>query len=311
MVEGRRLLFVNDSAGDRTKVPECLDDFERFDIAAAKDVLAPLLAEDRSDSPALVAVWGGDGSIRSVAALLVGTTAVLLACPGGTHNHFCRTIGLADVSDVESALESGAMRRIDVGTAGDEVFLNNLSIGWYTDLVARRERFERHVPRRVAKILSLPVQLFRTPRLRLVVDGRPERVWVFWAGNGEYSMSPGNLSARETMEGGVLDIRILRAGIRWPKLRVVLAIMNRDAESSSYVSRDVTSSATTLRSGKATIHAAIDGELVRLPDPVTIAVERRSLQVLLPPAALSIEAKPAVAQTDGPHEPAAYTAGGS
>ncbi len=277
----RRLLFVNDSAGHRTKVPECLDDFERFDIAEAKDVLAPLCT-DTSDSSALVAVWGGDGSIRSVASLLVGTSAVLLACPGGTHNHFCRTIGLANVSDVVSALESGAVKLIDVGTADDEVFLNNLSIGWYTDLVARRERYERYVPRRLAKMLSVPVQLLRTPRLRLLVDGRPERVWAFWAGNGEYSMSPENLSVRETVEGGVLDIRILRAGARWPKIRVLVAIMRREAESSEYVSRNVTSSATTLRSGKPTLHAAIDGELVRLPGLVTIAVERRSLQVLAP-----------------------------
>ena len=287
-VAAHRILFVNDSAGRRADVPHCLSEFERHDISEASDVLTPLVGKGQLASPLLVAVWGGDGSMRTVAGLLVGTAATLLACPGGTHNHFSRALGISEEADVKAALENGAEKLLDVGMAGSEVFLNNLSIGWYTDLVVRRERYQRRVPRRLAKLASLLVQLLRTRRLRISVDETPERVWLVWVGNGEYSMSSTRLTDRESMNGGVLDVRLLRAGVRWPKLHAIVAVIKGSAESSSHIERTVVPS-TTLRGTRPSVRAALDGELVELPSPVLVAVQRQSLRVLIPPPSVDDE----------------------
>lgn len=284
----RRMLFVNDSAGRRTDVPHCLSAFERHDISEASDVLAPLVGEGNLATRLLVAVWGGDGSMRTVAGLLIDTEATLLACPGGTHNHFSRALGVSDEEDVRAALENGEERLIDVGMAGSEVFLNNLSIGWYTDLVARRERYQRRVPRRLAKLASLLGQLLRTRRLRISVDETPERVWLVWVGNGEYSMSSTRLTDRESMESGVLDVRLLRAGARWPKLRAVVAVIKANAESSSHIVRRIAPSVA-LRGSRSRVRAALDGELIELPSPVLVTVRHRSLRVLIAPPTVDSE----------------------
>ena len=61
--------------------------------------------------------------------------------PRGTRNHFARDLGL-DPADPIAALDAfdGTERWIDVGRAGDRIFLNNVGIGLYAGLVLERER---------------------------------------------------------------------------------------------------------------------------------------------------------------------------
>lgn len=279
----KRILFVNESAGQHSSVPDCLAAFDRHDISEAAHVLTPLTNPDqRGLDSVIVAVWGGDGSVRSVASLLVGSSATLLPCPGGTFNHFSRSVGINDEASVALALRCGEVTAIDIGAVGTDYFLNNLSIGWYTDLVSRRERYERRVPRSVAKAASLAMQIVRTRRVRIVVDGKPERIWLFWVGNGEYSVATTRLTERSSLEDGVLDVRLLRAGSHWPKVRALLVLLLQRTETSRVVDRRITASTSaSFRSSQ--VRAALDGELVTLDSPLRITIARKSLRVLRVP----------------------------
>ena len=123
----KRLLFVNGSAGRSESVPSCLAGFKQHDITEV-DRLLPAAVANGDDENLLVAVWGGDGSIRSVAKYIVGTRAALLPAPGGTHNHFAKTCGIADADAISAAID-GTEVAVDVGMAGEELFLNNVSFG--------------------------------------------------------------------------------------------------------------------------------------------------------------------------------------
>ena len=63
----------------------------------------------------------------------------MLPCPGGTFNHFANAANLHDVDDVRRALADGEVREVDVGFARRKVFLNNANLGWYVDLLDRRQ----------------------------------------------------------------------------------------------------------------------------------------------------------------------------
>jgi diacylglycerol kinase family enzyme len=275
----KRVLFHNSSAGSGASLPDCLSEFESHEIAHLDSVLKPLLSADPSDL--LVAVWGGDGSVRSAAKALAGTNATLLVCPGGTHNHFAKAIGMYDEAAVEAALLAPDIRLVDVGAAGSEVFVNNFCIGWYTDLVARRERHQKRLPRKVAKATSVTVQLFRTRRLRICVDGNWERVWLVWVGNGEFSLDPSRLAEREATDANVLDIRLLRAGVRLPKVQAVIDLLRGNTESSPHIVRHK-SRQTRLQTRTHHIRAALDGELVFLESPTSVTVQSKALRVLVP-----------------------------
>ena len=81
--------------------------------------------------------------------------------------------------------------------------------------------------------------------------------------------------------GGVLDVRLLRAGGRWPKLRAILDVIKGDEEYSPRIFRNLTTS-TTIMAKRSTIRAALDGELMLLRTPVEVSLKPKSLRVLVP-----------------------------
>lgn len=275
----KRLLFVNGSAGRSESVPSCLAGFKQHDITEV-DRLLPAAVANGDDENLLVAVWGGDGSIRSVAKYIVGTRAALLPAPGGTHNHFAKTCGIADADAISAAID-GTEVAVDVGMAGEELFLNNVSFGWYTDLVRRRETLEKSMPRKLAKACSVAVQISRTRRLQVRFDGHTERVWMVWIGNGEHALTPMRLADRLDTADGVLDVRLLRGGMRVPKLAALFTLFGHNRQSTDILIRSLRATVT-LEFRRRPVHAAVDGELVTLPSPVTISCQSRVLIVRRP-----------------------------
>jgi diacylglycerol kinase family enzyme len=73
---------------------------------------------------------GGDGSLAPVADVALERDVPFVCVPFGTRNHFARDLGL-DRGDPIGALGAfdGVERRIDVGRANGQLFLNNVSLG--------------------------------------------------------------------------------------------------------------------------------------------------------------------------------------
>ena len=123
---------------------------ERFDLVEEARrrgiepvVLAPgddllQLAEQAVDGGAdVIGMAGGDGS-RALVATVAAKRGVGFVCvPAGTRNHLAMDLGL-DRSDVVVALDAfgeAVERRIDLGTVGGRVFVNNATVGLYAKIV--------------------------------------------------------------------------------------------------------------------------------------------------------------------------------
>jgi len=86
---------------------------------------------------------GGDGTVGSVAAPLVGTSTPLGVLSVGTLNHFARDVGVGrDVPAAARALAGGHTRLVDTAEVNGRLFLNNSSIDSYAHIVEFRERHE-------------------------------------------------------------------------------------------------------------------------------------------------------------------------
>ena len=85
----------------------------------------------------LVGAARGDGSLGPVVAVAVESDVPFVCVPAGTRNHFAADLGL-DRADPLAALDAfaGPERRVDVGVISDRLFVNNVSLGAYAELVA-------------------------------------------------------------------------------------------------------------------------------------------------------------------------------
>ena len=243
---------------------------ELADAAREKEILPRVLREGE-DAAALardaeagaIGMAGGDGSLAPIAQVAIDRDLPFICIPFGTRNHFARDLGL-DRGDPIAALEAfgGEERRIDVGRAGERLFLNNVSFGAYASLVHRREAHRRR-RESWARLRALLRTLRHPHRLRLRVDGEALSARVVLAANNAYDLKLFDLGARPTLTEGRLHLYSARG------------LLPTDWDERAAETFDL--------DGPPMLRAAIDGEPAELETPLACRIEPRGLRVLVPP----------------------------
>jgi diacylglycerol kinase family enzyme len=210
-----------------------------------------------------IGIAGGDGSLASVAQIAIERQLPFVCVPFGTRNHFARDLGL-DRADPLAALEAfaGDERRIDVGRAGERLFLNNVSFGAYASLVHRREahRRRREALAGLRALLLIPAH----PRpLGLRIDGQSLSARVVLVANNAYELRLFDLGSRTSLSEGRLHL--YSAGGWLP------------------TAWDERAGRTFELDGPPSVQAAIDGEPAELELPLVCRLEPHALRVLVPP----------------------------
>jgi diacylglycerol kinase family enzyme len=261
------LLIVNPRSGSaRPDAGELADEARKRGIRV--HVLGP------GEDPATVAtstdtdalgMAGGDGSLAAVAAVAVERDLPLVCVPFGTRNHFARDVGV-DPGDAIGALEAfatGHERRVDVGRAGERLFVNNVSLGAYARLVHRRERHRRR-REALARLRALWLLARRHRPLELTVDGEPVDARILLVSNNRYALDLFSLGERPRLDEG--SLYAYRAG----------GLLPRHWEGPTAMQE------VTIDTRGGAVPAALDGEPVHLELPVRITIEPRALRVRVP-----------------------------
>jgi len=264
---GRRMagfLLVNPRSGDDRPAPEELVQAARergIETHVLGDADDPRALARRADADAL-GVAGGDGSLAAIAEVAIERNLPFVCIPFGTRNHFARDLGL-DRADPIAALAGfgGRERRIDVGRAGDRLFLNNVSLGLYARLVHRRESHRRR-REALARLRALAMLITHREQFGITIDGKPEETRLLLVANNAYVLEPPSLGARERLDEGQLHLYVMHGGVD---------------------ERKGTSFVVDARAGR--IEAAVDGEPDVLQTPIEFRIEPRVLRVLVPPDA--------------------------
>jgi undecaprenyl-diphosphatase len=278
------VVFVNPKAGSELSAEELQELFAGHRVVDCPGGDIPArVADALTDQPDFVAVAGGDGTLRGAAEKLLGTGVPLLPIPGGTRNHFALAVGVTDVETAAKAAAGGLVRPFDVGDVNGRCFLNNSSVGLYPKLVTKRESYERRMSKQRAQLAAAWEQVRRGHRFRLELKGQWHRAWLVFVGNGCYGEHVLDFTDRETMGGGVLDIRVVLADRPLARTRVVLGLL-RGLDTSPLVVRDTCDEAE-LGLATPSVDVALDGEVERLEAPLRYSVRRGGLAVLVPPDA--------------------------
>ena len=263
----RAALFVNPRSGADSPTVEELE-------AAAEErgVSVHVLREGedlvelaRSADAEVLGMAGGDGSLGAVAHVAIERDLPFVCIPWGTRNHFAIDAGLsADDPLAAVAAFGGTERRVDVGRAGDRIFLNNVSLGVYGRLVHRREHRRRR-EEALARLRALATSVWHDRRWtrRFRIDGTPVNASVVLVANNEYLAELTSLGERERLDGGVLALYAARGfrRLHWTER---------------------TATQFRIESGRP-MHAAVDGEPAVLASPLELRVDPGALRLLVPP----------------------------
>ncbi|MBR1609391.1 MAG: hypothetical protein IJ678_07240 [Kiritimatiellae bacterium] len=89
-----------------------------------------------ADGADCIAVCGGDGTVSSIGARLIGTGVPLAVVPMGSGNGLARHFGIPqDPAAAVEALASAPVRDMDAGFASGRPFLVSASVAWDAELV--------------------------------------------------------------------------------------------------------------------------------------------------------------------------------
>jgi len=278
------VVFVNPKAGSELSADELRELFAGHRVVDCPDGdLIDRVADAVTGRPDFVAVAGGDGTLRGAAEKLLGTGVPLLPIPGGTRNHFALAVGISDMETAAKAAAGGLVRHFDVGDVNGRCFLNNSSVGLYPKLVTRRESYERRMSKQRAQLVAAWEQIRHGRRFRLDLKGQSHRAWLVFVGNGCYGEHVLDFTDRETVGGGVLDVRIVLADRPLARTRVILALL-RGLDTSPLIVRDTCGEAE-LGLAMPSVDVALDGEVEHLEPPLRYSVRRGELAVVVPPDA--------------------------
>jgi diacylglycerol kinase family enzyme len=282
--------FVNPGAGSFEKARDALASSGRFDVHEVEGKkLREEIEKVVEGGAKRILVAGGDGSICTGAQVVAGKDVELAILPGGTLNHFASDTGIP--IDATQACEVGAGTHtvtVDVGYAGDRVFLNTSSLGAYVTFVRIRDRLEKRFGYRLASVLAMARIIAIKPAIdvQLEIEGQMKtyRAALVFIGVGERELQLPHLGKRVKNGKRGLHVFVVRRRHRARLLAVALAAVARGVEK---VRRMPELDAFLVEKLKIdfrrpTIVAAFDGETEAMNTPLEYRIERDALRVVVP-----------------------------
>src|SRR5687767_8514709 len=194
--------FINPSAGNASEAREALERVGGVEVREAEaGGLSDAIASAVREGALRIIVAGGDGSLAAAARIIAGTEVSLGILPAGTLNHLAKDLRIPlDLAEAARIAVAGSTRTIDVGRAGEHIFLNTSSLGAYVLYVRIRERLERRLGYWLASIAASVRLMFRLRlfRVELGAEGqrRTYRTPLVFVGVGEREVRLPRLGGR-------------------------------------------------------------------------------------------------------------------
>jgi diacylglycerol kinase family enzyme len=286
-------LFLNRNSGVRADAEALIEaaraaELEIVEISETLDC-GEEVRKRIADGLRLFLASGGDGTIHHVVQAIVKSDAVLAVIPSGTYNHFARDLNIP--LDWKEALEvalHGDEKRIDAARVNDRYFVNNVSLGLYPELVAKREEHGRDYPRWKARIFAFYATLRKYKHVTLEVDSgalhEVVRTHVFMVSNNPYDLERfGAEAPRETLTGGKVSVYWLPHTSRWRLTRYMARYLAGRVRTIPGF-RSFRTTGLRVQSTRPELKIGIDGELFTLTTPLSIAIVPQSLTVRVPRA---------------------------
>lgn len=287
-------LFLNRNAGaklpagelDELRAALASADIEVVEITPGLDCAAEVRSRARRGTKLFLA-GGGDGTVHHVLQAVVHSDAYLAVLPLGTYNHFARDLEIPlDWREALDVALHGDVRQIDAARINDRFFINNVSIGLYPELVAKREERGRDYPRWKARLFAFYATLRKYPHVSLAVETEHHnemvRTHVFMISNNQYDLERVGIEApRERLTEGRLAVYWLPHTSRWRMARYVARYLAGRVRTIPGF-RSFRTLRMRVQSSHSHLKVGIDGELFTLETPLVVTAVPQSVWVKVP-----------------------------
>jgi diacylglycerol kinase family enzyme len=256
--------------------------------AEGGDAMARLARQALAEKGDTIVAGGGDGTVSTVASLLVGSDRPLGVLPMGTFNYFARGLGIPlDLEAAARTVIEGNIVRIDVGEVNGRFFLNNSSLGLYPDILKEREQvYARFGRSRLAAYASVAFTIARPGRfltMRLVADGREifRRTPLLFVANNAYQVEAFRLRGAPCLENGAFALYITHplgpTRMFLLATRTLLGRLRTAEDLDVLCTREVS-----IETRRRRLRVATDGELTVMESPLHYRVRSGALAVIAP-----------------------------
>jgi diacylglycerol kinase family enzyme len=208
----------------------------------------------------------------------------MVVVPAGTRNHFALDLGL-DRHDVLGALDAfgdAVERRIDLGEVNGRVFVNNVSLGLYAEIVrspAYRDAKAETALSALPSMLGPGTEPFALSFID--ADGRRhDHAHVIQVSNDPYGGTIEGRTTRPRLDAGVLGVTSVEIrGDEAARSLIAAAASGHPERFEGYASWVAPTFEVRARTPVA---AGLDGEAVTLDAPLVFRTRPRALRVRLP-----------------------------
>jgi diacylglycerol kinase family enzyme len=284
-------VLINPKGGSADKVLEVLRADARFVVHEVEPgALAERIGTLRRGGATRIAVSGGDGTITSAAAILVGTDCELAVIPGGTLNHLARDNGIpVEPKDAAELAATGSARPIDVARVNDRFFLNTSSVGAYVSFVRTRERLEQRMWYWPASFVAGLQMLFRMPRFDVHIDAaetgesKSYRACLVFISVGERDFDRGMFGERTADGHRALHVIVVPNGGPRRLVGLVFAAVFRGMRATLHEVDSFLVDHCRIEMRRPQGNVSYDGELERMTAPLDYRYHRDALLLVSPP----------------------------
>ncbi|WP_425539095.1 diacylglycerol/lipid kinase family protein [Microaceticoccus formicicus] len=236
------------------------------------------------DFDTVVAV-GGDGTVKEVAKGLAFGDVRLGIMPAGTGNDAVKSLNIS--RNFEESMYSiiyGEEKLVDIGIAGENIFLNVLSVGFDAEVVKYTDMVKKHIKGKFAYYLGLIMAFTRYKNKELEIYAEEGRykggVLLAAIGNGNYYGGGFNILPLAEMNDGLLDVCIGNDMSKISIIRIFIELLKgvhlENREKVVYFR----AKSVTIKP-KDYIELNIDGEISLLKEELNVIIKRDALKIIV------------------------------
>jgi diacylglycerol kinase (ATP) len=220
---------ISTNAIDEERLREILGRHGLGDALVAthsEDDAQRLTHEAVRDGYDLVVAAGGDGTIGTVAEILLGSETALGILPLGSVMNIARMLGVPrDVEQAAETLAAGVVRAIDVGRARDSTFYEAGSVGMHAAMFRYAQEFDRGDYSALLRTIWVAIR-YRPARMTLQLDDETvrTRALMVTVSNGPFTGVGMTVAPDARLDDGAFDVRVFRGFSKGELLRHLLSI---------------------------------------------------------------------------------------